>query len=152
MIKTWYNTDVQTAAGMLDVSDEKIREWSNGQVTATYVDALDEGETKGSMVDEVIFGKAGTKSLSMGHIELPVPVLNIQYLYGARPVLAKIMNIKRKDIAGLVHCLLSVVTDPKDSGLTYGQVVTEKEIQEHPEAVYETGGAAIRELRQLLGY
>ena len=149
MIKTWYNTDVQTAAGMLDVSDEKIREWSNGQVTATYVDALDEGETKGSMVDEVIFGKAGTKSLSMGHIELPVPVLNIQYLYGARPVLAKIMNIKRKDIAGLVHCLLSVVTDPKDSGLTYGQVVTEKEVQEHPEAVYETGGAAIRELLKI---
>ena len=52
MIKTRYNTDVQTAAGMLDVSDEKIREWSNGQVTATYVDALDEGETKGSMVGQ----------------------------------------------------------------------------------------------------
>lgn len=151
MLKTWYNTDVQTVAGMLAVSDEKIREWSNGQVTSTYVDALDEGETKGSMVDEEIFGKAGTKSISMGHIELPVPVLNIQYLYGARPILAKIMNMSRKDITKLAHCILSVVTDPKDSGLTYGQVVTEKEVQEHPEAVYETGGAAIRELLKIKG-
>ena len=39
MIKTWYNTDVQTAASMLDVSDEKIRSWSNGRVTGTYYDA-----------------------------------------------------------------------------------------------------------------
>lgn len=151
MIKTWYNTDVQTAAGMLDVSDEKIREWSNGQVTATYVDALDEGKTKGSMVDEVIFGKTGTKSLSMGHIELPVPVLNIQFLYGTRPILSKVMNMPRKDITKLALCILSVVTDPKDSGLTYGQVVTAKEVQEHPEAVYETGGAAIRELLKIKG-
>ena len=151
MIKTWYNTDVQTAASMLDVSDEKIRSWSNGRVTGTYYDAVEEHKTQGTMIDEEIFGKAGTESVSMGHIELPAPVLNIQYLYGEKPVLAKLLGMKRKDIAKLSCGILSVVMDPKDSGLVCGQMVSDKEKGEHPDAEYETGCEAVIKLLKQKG-
>ena len=80
MIKKWYNTDAAEMSAMVGITDEIIRSHSNGEVNNVYL-GDEEGENespKGSLEDTDIFGDIGEESLLMGHIELPVPVLNVQ--------------------------------------------------------------------------
>ena len=87
MIKKWYNTDAAEMSAMVGITDEMIRSHSNGEVNNVYIgDEEDEDESpKGSLEDTDIFGDIEEESLLMGHIELPVPVLNVQYLFGRAP-------------------------------------------------------------------
>lgn len=145
----WMNTNVEIAAGMLDVTDEKIQEFSNGEVV--FPSPYDEGDpVHGSMNDPKIFGELGTKEPLMGHIELPIPIVNIQYLFGSNPVLPRIIGIARKDIEKIVYYGAYVVTEPDGIGSTYKQILEEKEykgfLMEHPETICMTGAKAIEEI------
>lgn len=144
----WMNTNVALLSEMIDVSDEKILSASNGEVT--HPAPLDEEDQyQGSMNDSAIFGALGNEDTHtlMGHIALPVPLVNIQYLYGKRPILPRILNISRSDLTKIIHYSAYVVIDPKDEGVAYKQVISPEEIdvfqQAHPGSVLMTGAEAI---------
>lgn len=148
MIKRWMNTNAATAAGMIEVSDEKIREWSNGEVKlplATKDLSLDGKDCYEE--NEKIFGKLEDEELLMGHIELRAPVVNIQYVRGKNPVMARRTGIPFRDLERVIHFAAWIVVNPGTSGLAYKSVHTlpeaEKLQSQYPDAVIQTGAEAI---------
>lgn len=158
MIKKWYNTDAAEMSAMVGITDEMIRSHSNGEVNNVYFgDEEDEKESpKGSLEDTDIFGDIGEESLLMGHIELPVPVLNVQYLFGTNPILPALLGMDRKDIDKVAYTCAYVVTDPGKSQYTYKQIIPPKDndlrnidkrvMESEDGAVLMTGAAAIEVL------
>lgn len=149
MIARWMNTNVSTAAEMLEVTDEMILEMSNGEVL--HPAPLEEDDPyKNSMTDSSIFGKMNEDKSWMGHIELPVPIVNIQYLFGTRPILPRLLKIPRHDLESVVYCSSFIVTEPGDSDASYKQVVSVEDVpgfqEETPEAVLSTGAEAVAAL------
>lgn len=120
MLAKWYNTNAETASQMLHVTDELVREWSSGELTE--VDDLENPD---------IFGAFDEKNKKMGHIELPAPVVNIHYLYGKCPVLPMLLQMERTQLVKVIYYACYLVVDPKDSGLSYKQVLTEKEFESY---------------------
>lgn len=110
MIKKYLNTNVLTACEMLEVSDESILEWSNGEVKG--YDYLDEvpvsvsAAHEGSLFDEKIFGKLSECNLNMGHISLPRPVVNPQYIRGKKPILPSLLGLSRKQTEDICNHIL----------------------------------------------
>lgn len=131
MISKWYHTDAAKMADMTKVSDGMIRSLSNGQVT----ELADEDNTKNTIDDPGIFGqllfgedrKEKEESMKMGHIELGIPVVNIQYTFGRKPVLAKLLGLTMEEMEDVVYYAKWIVTDPGDTELSYKQTMTEKE-------------------------
>ena len=131
MISKWYHTDAAKMADMTEVSDEMIRSLSNGQVS----ELTEEDNTKNTIDDPEIFGqllfgedrKEKEESMKMGHIELGIPVVNIQYTFGRKPVLAKLLGLTMKEMENVVYYANWIVTDPGDTELSYKQTMTEKE-------------------------
>ena len=81
MNSRWMNTNVSTAAEMLEVTDDMILDISNGEVL--YPAPCDDDDPcQDSMTDPMIFGELDNDDALMGHIHLPYPVVNIQYLFG----------------------------------------------------------------------
>ena len=158
MIKKWYNTDAAEMSAMVGITDEMIRSHSNGEVNNVYF-GDEEGENespKGSLEDTDIFGDIGEESLLMGHIELPVPVLNVQYLFGTNPILPTLLGMDRKDIDKVAYSCAYVVTEPGKSQYTYKQIIPPKDndlrniskrvMETEDGAVLMTGPAAIEVL------
>lgn len=140
MIKKYFNTNVLTAAKMLDVTDEKIIEWSSGKVT-DLEDFNEDGTLRTdapSLASEKIFGKLGEKSLKMGHIVSPIPLVNLNYLRGKRPVLPDLLHMDRKDVEDIVYS--SMYIDPETK-----ETVKHRDMPT-PEASYLSGAAAIEKL------
>lgn len=117
MISKWHNTKIEQAAKMYDVTDEDFRAWSDGQVYTT------EENKKGNLEDPEIFGNIEEPSQRMGHIELPIPVVNINYTYG-NPVLHTVLGISFKELSDLIYCRDYVVVEPGESGLEKGQFIS----------------------------
>ena len=102
MIKSWFNTIATQLAGMIEVSDEKIIQYSNGEVNRTTWDTENDLKT-GTIIDPVIFGDLARENMSkisskginkLGHIALPIAVVNIQYMRGRKPGLVKELGMK----------------------------------------------------------
>lgn len=83
MIKSWFNTIATQLAGMIEVSDEKIIQYSNGEVNRTTWDTENDLKT-GTIIDPVIFGDLARENMSkisseginkLGHIALPIAVV-----------------------------------------------------------------------------
>lgn len=123
MISKWHNTKIEQAAKMYDVTDEDFRAWSDGQVYTT------EENKKGNLEDPEIFGNIEEPSQRMGHIELPIPVVNINYTYG-NPVLHTVLGISFKELNDLIYCSSYVVVDPGESSLEEGQFVSVNKLKE----------------------
>lgn len=149
MITRWMNTNVSTAAEMLEVTDEMILEMSNGEVLHPAPLEEDDPYTN-SMTDSAIFGKMNQDKSWMGHIELPIPIVNIQYLFGTRPILPRLLKIPRHDLESVVYYSSFIVTDPEDSDAAYKQVVSVEAVPvfqlENPGAVLMTGAEAVSAL------
>lgn len=141
MIERWYNTYATTVAGMINVTDELTREISNGKVTS----GDSEIGTPGSLTDPEIFGELGESSSCMGHIKLPVPIVNIQYLYGKKPILPVLLHMDRKELDKVIYYVNYIVVEPNSSKLKYKQTLNEKEYQsaDKKDAVIMTGAEAI---------
>lgn len=107
MIKKWYSSIAIDLAKMVDVTDEMIRENSNGEVSneIPYEDEEEKPTSNdGTLIDEKIFGKMGEENLDlMGHIELPIPVVNVQYTTGRCPELMRVLDMSFIELNRLIY-------------------------------------------------
>ena len=87
----------------------------------------------------------------MGHVELTSPVAHIWFLGAASSRIGNFLGMPIKDIQRVLYCEYYAVTDPMDTGLKKGQLLSE---DEHEKAAMEhgphfkaaMGGSAIRDL------
>lgn len=91
----------------------------------------------------------GTKR---GVIRLPVPTVNVYSYAGDKSPLCRVTGLSGKDMDRIVHYAAWIVTDPKETGLTKGTILSEKELAAAKEKYGEgsfsftTGAPAIEEL------
>ena len=164
-------------------SDEKVREWSKGEVkkpeTINYRTLKPErdglfcerifGPTKdwechcgkykrvrykGIVCDRcgVEVTKAKVRRERMGHIELAAPVAHIWYFKGIPSRIGLMLDVSPRSLERVIYFASYIVIDKGDTGLTKGQVLSEKEYHEAEEKYgkgsfrAEMGAEAIREL------
>ena len=77
----------------------------------------------------------------MGHIELAAPVSHIWYFRGVPSRIGLLLDMTSKDLEQVIYFVSYVVLDPKDTGLTKQQVLTDKE---YTEACEKYGADAFR--------
>ena len=151
MIAKWYNTNAALAAGMVGISSADIRNFSRG-VVSRVCDEEKGGEVQeGSLEDPAIFGRLEDQELWMGHIELPQPVANIQYLRGTSPVLPARLGMERKEIERILYGGVFVAAEDT-SEFSFGQVIPQEDaaaLKHKDRLLY--GAAALRMLLEKKG-
>ena len=98
--------------------------------------------------------KASVRRERMGHIHLAAPVVHIWYLRGIPSRMALLLDVTPKQLEEVVYFVSYIVTDPKESGLAYKQILSEREFREN-QAIYgstgftaQTGAEAVLRLLQ----
>ena len=98
--------------------------------------------------------KASVRRERMGHIHLAAPVAHIWYLRGIPSRMALLLDVTPKQLEEVVYFVSYIVTDPKESGLAYKQILSEREFRES-QAIYgstgftaQTGAEAVLRLLQ----
>lgn len=153
MMGQWFHTNTTEFCKMIGVTDERIRNCSNGEVKDP------EYGTPDSLDSEKIFGEIGNGETLMGHIELPIPVVNVQYLYGKKPVLPDMLRMDRRELSDIIRNISYVVIDPgTENGLTYKQILSFEELEKlkhesekSGDAVILSGGEAVERLLEKEG-
>ena len=111
---------------------------------------------KGAVCDRcgVEITKASVRRERMGHIHLAAPVAHIWYLRGIPSRMALLLDVTPKQLEEVVYFVSYIVTDPKESGLAYKQILSEREYREN-QAIYgplgfiaQTGAEAVYRLLQ----
>jgi DNA-directed RNA polymerase subunit beta' len=74
---------------------------------------------------EVIQSKVRRERL--GHIDLATPVAHIWFLKSLPSRIGNLLDLPMKDLEKVLYCEAYIVIDPKDSGLTRSQVLSEEE-------------------------
>ncbi len=103
---------------------------------------------------EVIQSKVRRERL--GHISLATPVAHIWFLKSLPSRIGNLLDITLKDLEKVLYCESYVVTDPKDSGLELGAMLSEEEYLKTAEEIgedafkAEMGGEAVLELLKRL--
>ena len=69
----------------------------------------------------------------MGHIELATPVAHIWFLKSLPSRIGNLLNIALKDLEKVLYCVAYVVTDPKDTLLDDGDILTEQKYYAYQE-------------------
>ena len=110
MLPEYYNTFIAEMCHMTDVTDEDILNHAVSEVTRVDDDDDDENvsnnaekseERSGvSLLDEV-FRK--DPEMAIGYIRLPIPIVNVNYMFGAKPILPKLLKKSREDLENLVY-------------------------------------------------
>ena len=85
--------------------------------------------------------KASVRRERMGHIHLAAPVAHIWYLRGIPSRMALLLDVTPKQLEEVVYFVSYIVTDPKESGLAYKQILSEREFREN-QAIYGSTGFA----------
>ena len=135
-------------------SDEKIREWSKGEVKKPERDGLfcerifgptkdwechcgkyKRVRYKGIVCDRcgVEVTKSKVRRERMGHIELAAPVAHIWYFKGIPSRIALMLDISPRNLEKVIYFASYIVTDKGTSGLEKCQILTEKEYHEAEE-------------------
>ena len=116
------------------------------------------GKYKGMKYRAVICEKCGvevTKSKvrreRVGHIQLTSPVAHVWMLRSLPSRISTLLDMNLKDVERVLYCESYVVTDPKETDLKKGQLLTEAEYQSAqlkygPHWSAGIGGEAIRDL------
>ena len=98
--------------------------------------------------------EASVRRERMGHIHLAAPVAHIWYLRGIPSRMALLLDVTPKQLEEVVYFVSYIVTDPKESGLAYKQILSEREFREN-QAIYgstgftaQTGAEAVLRLLQ----
>lgn len=162
MLPEYYNTFTADLCHMTDVTDEEILDHAVAEVTRIDDDEdemPDEGykvlEKKGvSLLDKAFTDDPQT---AVGYIRLPVPVVNVNYLFGAKPILPKLLNRSREDLEKLTYYAARLVVSSADtSRFPVGSILLkyDKETQQalsdaHAKTV--TGAEAVRFLMEAKG-
>ena len=154
MIKSWFNTIATQLAGMIEVSDEKIIQYSNGEVNRTTWDTENDLKT-GTIIDPVIFGDLARENMSkisseginkLGHIALPIAVVNIQYMRGRKPVLVKELGMKLPELEDIVYGRTYI---PADADCSRAISVSEyMKVSNSKKEDYLTGGEAVSKMME----
>lgn len=96
--------------------------------------------------------KSSVRRERMGHISLAAPVAHIWYLRGIPSRMSLLLNIPPKTLEEVVYFVKWVVTDPKESGLSYKQILDDREYRDYQQQygyngfVAEGGAEAIKTL------
>lgn len=136
MISKWRNSYAEAAAEMLQVTDKTILDWSNGEVNTISEEEI----LPHSLEDPAIFGKI--ESLAMGHITLPKPIINVQYLCGRRPVLAGIIGMTQSETEQITHYIKYINVNKNSTN--YKKLIDYKSYcQLENREDYKTGAEAI---------
>ncbi|PID38837.1 MAG: DNA-directed RNA polymerase subunit beta' [Proteobacteria bacterium] len=99
---------------------------------------------------EVIQSKVRRERL--GHINLATPVAHIWFLKSLPSRIGNMLDITLKDLEKVLYCESYIVIDPKESGLTQGELLSEERFQEVADELgdeafrADMGAEAIREL------
>ena len=165
--KAFYNTPVMDALKMVDFGDENILKNSKGKIINYYadyeenkdgdVDEIIHEDLSNTFIDPAIFGTLDKDSvnnnLNMAHIPLLMPVLNINYLYGSKPILPKIIGMPREDIAKVVYFSHYLVLESDNPAYAVGEVISQSEKIEAEKynVVCELGAEAIKKYMRSKG-
>ena len=102
---------------------------------------------------EVIQSKVRRERL--GHINLATPVAHIWFLKSLPSRIGNLLDITLKDLEKILYCESYVVTDPKETGLVRGELLTEerymKAVEEFGDEAFAAGMGA-EAIRDLLKY
>ena len=96
--------------------------------------------------------KKSVRRERLGHIELATPVSHIWFFKGIPSRMSLIIDVSPKALERVVYFAAYIVMDPKDTGLMYKQILSEKEYREAVEKYGEDsfvvgmGAEAIKEL------
>lgn len=96
--------------------------------------------------------KAKVRRERMGHIELAAPVSHIWYFKGIPSRMGLILDITPGKLEKILYFASYIITDPKETGLDYKEILGEKEYREAEEKfgpgsfVAEMGAEAIKKL------
>lgn len=137
MLPEYYNTFIAEMCHMTDVTDEDILNHAVAEVTRVEDDDDDANisndaekseERNGvSLLDEVF---RNDPEMAVGYIRLPAPVVNINYLFGAKPILPKLLKKSREDLENLVYYTVWAVTSSSDpERFPSGTILTNKELE-----------------------
>lgn len=155
MIRSWYNTKAVQLAGMTDISDEMILKSSNGEVI-NPTEYIESESRTGKISDPEIFGDLSKENLGkvstdeiekMGHIVLPIPIVNIQYTRGKKPVLAKELGMTLKELESVIYGRTYITSDADAS-----KTIPAKEYLDDPKyskAGYLTGAEAVKKVMEM---
>ena len=146
-------------------SDEKIREWSKGEVKKPRIFGPTKDwechcgkykrvRYKGIVCDRcgVEVTKAKVRRERMGHIELAAPVAHIWYFKGIPSRIGLMLDVSPRSLERVIYFASYIVLDKGKTTLTKAQVLSEKEYHEAEEKFgkgsfrAEMGAEAIREL------
>ncbi len=87
---------------------------------------------KGTVCDKC--GVEVTRSIvrreRMGHIELAAPVTHIWYFKGVPSKIGTLLGMTIKNLEQVIYFVSFVVTDPKKTTLTYGQILSDRELHD----------------------
>src|SRR6201986_3029007 len=102
---------------------------------------------------EVIQSKVRRERL--GHINLATPVAHIWFLKSLPSRIGNLLDITLKDLEKILYCESYVVTDPRETGLVRGELLTEerymKAVEEFGDEAFAAGMGA-EAIRDLLKY
>ncbi len=96
--------------------------------------------------------RAKVRRERMGHIELAAPVSHIWYFKGIPSRMGLLLDMSPRDLEKVLYFAAFVVIDPKETGLEYKQLLTDRELREHQETLGEDafvakmGAEGIKEL------
>src|SRR5918994_451791 len=79
----------------------------------------------------------------MGHIELATPVVHIWFLKSLPSRIGALLDMSLKDIEKVLYCESYIVIDPKDSGLSQRELLSE---EQYRKAMEEFGGRFTAEM------
>src|SRR5678816_807458 len=93
---------------------------------------------------EVIQSKVRRERI--GHINLATPVAHIWFLKSLPSRIGNILDISLKDLEKVLYCEAYIVIDPKETGLTRGELLSEERymqlIEEYGDCLLYTSDAA----------
>ena len=96
--------------------------------------------------------KKSVRRERLGHIELATPVSHIWFFKGTPSKMSVMMDVSPKALERVLYFAAYIVLDPKDTGLIYKQILSEKDYREAIEKygkdafVVGTGAEAAREI------
>jgi len=159
MLTQFLNTPAEEASGMTGFTDADVRAWSEMEISEPSCARLEDGtltNPKGGVFSPDFSGLSLTDAsrtdiltnTRMGHIELPVPVVNIEYVCGREPVLPKTLGLPLKTVKDLMRTKAAVATKDfvsQADGKMYhrGEVIPFLVFSWDPECG-AFGGAAVR--------
>lgn len=108
MLPEYYNSFVQDICHMTDVTDKDILDHAAAEITRVdddekeeTVKAITDIENKGVSLYDKVFMDDPKEAI--GYIRFPVPVVNVNYMYGSKPVLPALLKRSRDDLEKLIY-------------------------------------------------